>query len=122
MHRGPELLSTPAVPRLLTGMRGAYDVVLVDSPPLGAGVDPYALGTATGSMLLVLRTGVSDRVMAEAKVEVLHRMPIRLLGVVLNDVRPGPIYNYYSYALTGYEIEQEDPDGAAGEILLPDRS
>ncbi len=122
MHRGPELLSTPAVPRLLTGMRGAYDVVLVDSAPLGAGVDPYALGTATGSMLLVLRTGVSDRVMAEAKVEVLHRMPIRLLGVVLNDVRPGPIYNYYSYALTGYEIEQEDPDGAAGEILLPDRS
>jgi tyrosine-protein kinase Etk/Wzc len=122
MHRGPELLSTPAVPRLLTGLRGAYDVILVDSAPLGAGVDPYALGTATGSMLLVLRTGVSDRVMAEAKVEVLQRMPVRLLGVILNDVRPGPVYSYYAYALSGYEIEQEDPDGATSEILLPERT
>jgi len=122
MHRGPELVSSAAVPRLMTALRSAYDVILVDSAPLAAGVDPYALGTGTGSMLLVLRTGVTDRVIAEAKLEVLHRLPIRLLGAVLNDVRPGPAYSYYAYSLAGYEAQEEDPDGVAGEILLPRRS
>jgi len=29
-------------------LRADYQVILVDSPPLGAGVDPYTLGTLTG--------------------------------------------------------------------------
>src|SRR5256885_2620912 len=45
------------------------------------------LGTLTGSLLLVLRTGHSHRDMAAAKLEMLHRLPVRLLGAVLNDVR-----------------------------------
>jgi len=122
MHRGPELLCSAAVPRLITAMRVSYDVILLDSAPLAAGVDPYALGTATGSMLLVLRTGVTDRAIAEAKVEVLQRLPIRVLGAVLNDVRPGAAYTYYAYSLSGSEVYEEDPDGVAGQIVLPDHS
>jgi succinoglycan biosynthesis transport protein ExoP len=122
MHRGPELLSSAAVPRLITALRGSYDVILVDSAPLAAGVDPYALGTATGSLLLVLRSGVTDRSIAEAKVKVLQRLPIRVLGVVLNDVRPGAVYSYYAYSLAGDEMRAEDPEGSAGELMLPDRS
>src|SRR2546422_2655580 len=89
MHRGPELLCSATVPQLITALRPGYDVILVDSAPLAAGVDPYALGVATGNMLLVVRPDVTDRAIAEAKVEVLQRLPVRLLGAVLNDVRPG---------------------------------
>jgi tyrosine-protein kinase Etk/Wzc len=118
MHRGPELLCSEALPQLIDAMRPNYDVILLDSAPLAAGVDPYALGTATGNVLLVLRTGVSDRAIAEAKVQVLERLPVRVLGVVLNDVRAsGPAYRYYAYSLTGYEIQEEDPTGVAGAIL-----
>ena len=120
MHRGPELLGSAGMPRLLTALRSAYDVILVDSAPLAAGVDPYALGAATGNVLLVLRTGVTDRSLAEAKVEVLHRLPLRVLGATLNDVRPGSAYSYYSYSLEGYEVRDEDPEGKAGKMLLPD--
>jgi tyrosine-protein kinase Etk/Wzc len=122
MHRGPELLCSAAVPRLITAMRASYDVILVDSAPLAAGVDPYALGTATGSMLVVLRTGVTDRAIAEAKVDALQRLPIRVLGAVLNDVRPGATYSYYAYSLTSSEIGDEDPGGGASQVLLPDHS
>ena len=121
LHRGPELLCSEAVPRLITAMRPHYDVILVDSPPLAAGVDPCALAAVTGSLLLVLRTGVTDRMIAEAKVELLRGLPIRVLGVVLNDVRPGAAYSYYAYSLEGYSVRQEDPDGRAG-TLLPGRS
>ena len=117
MHRGPELLCSEAVPRLLTAMRPHYDVILMDSAPLAAGVDPCALGMATGSLLLVFRTGVTDRVIAEAKVDLLRGLPIRVLGAVLNDVRPGAAYSYYAYSVEGYQVQKEDPDGKAGTLL-----
>ena len=98
-------------------MRPHFDVILVDSAPLAAGVDPCALGTDTGSLLVVLRTGVTDRTIAEAKVELLRGLPIRVLGVVLNDVRPGAAYSYYAYSLAGYDVRREDPDGRAGTLL-----
>ena len=121
LHRGPELLCSEALPRLITAMRPHYDAILVDSPPLAAGVDASALGAVTGSLLVVLRTGVTDRMIAEAKVELLRTLPIRMLGVVLNDVRPGVAYSYYAYSLEGYSVREEDPDGRAG-TLLPRRS
>ena len=91
---------------LLERVRTQYRVVLVDSPPLGSGVDPYTLGTLTGNMLLVLRTGTTNLALARTKLTVLDHLPIRLLGVVLNDVRPGGMYRYYSY-LSGYAAVDE---------------
>jgi capsular exopolysaccharide synthesis family protein len=116
-HRGPELLASAAMARLVTGLRASYDVMLVDSSPLAAGVDPYALGTLTGNLLLVLRPGGTDRQFAEAKLEELDRLPIRVLGTVVNDVRPGADYKNYSYYLVGYESEEEPADGAGRRIL-----
>ena len=114
-HGGPALVSSAALPRMLAGLRAHHDAIIVDSSPLAAGADAFALGTASGSMLLVLRTGVSDRDLAQTKLEVLDHLPIRLLGAVLNDVR-GSAYRYYSYYLEGYEAKDE-PAGAAGEVL-----
>jgi len=110
-HRAPELLGSPAMSSLISAVRLDYDVILVDSPPLGAGVDPFILGTATGHVLLVLRTGYSHRELTEAKLEVLDRLPVRTLGAVLNDVPRGSgagYYAYYSYHLPGYEAVDED--------------
>jgi len=93
----------------------------VDSPPLDAGVDAYLLGTLTANLLLVLRTGVTDRELATAKLGVLDRLPVRVLGAVLNDVEPRGAYRYYSYSLEGYELkEEQDPDdeGAAARVLV----
>src|SRR6267154_1589380 len=115
-HGAPALVSSAALPRMLAGLRPHHDAIIVDSSPLAAGADAFALGTASGSMVLVLRTGVSDRDLAQTKLEVLDHLPIRLLGAVVNDVRPGGAYGYYSYYLEGYEAKDE-PAGAAGETL-----
>jgi capsular exopolysaccharide synthesis family protein len=107
---GPELLSSPAMGQLLTSLRSRFDVILVDSAPMAAGVDPYVLGTLTGSLLLVMRTGVTDRELAQAKIDLLDRLPVRVLGAVLNDVEAGGAYRYYAYYLAGYEVSEEDAD------------
>ncbi len=106
----PELLSSAAMTELITSLRSRYSVIIVDSPPLGAGVDAFALGTVTGNLMMVLRLGSTDRELAEAKLDVLDRLPVRVLGAVLNDVREGSAYRhyrYYSYYLPGYESEDE---------------
>src|SRR5262245_64815320 len=36
----PELLGSAAMRDLMAGMRAHYSVIIVDSPPLGAGIDP----------------------------------------------------------------------------------
>jgi capsular exopolysaccharide synthesis family protein len=114
MSSGPELLASPAMAQMLMGLRSRYAAIIVDSPPLGAGIDPLVLASLCGSMVLVLRNGVTDQDLAESKLGDLHRLPIRLLGAVLNDVKPEGIYRYYSY-LPGYRaddegVEVEGPD------------
>jgi capsular exopolysaccharide synthesis family protein len=102
METSPNLLGNTAMEELLRTAHRTYDVVLVDSPPLAAGVDPYLLGTLVGNVMLVLRTGRTDRALTEAKLQVLDRLPVQLLGAVLNGVRATGAYRYYSY-LSGYE-------------------
>jgi len=106
-HAGPALLSSAAMVQLVGQLRREFDAIIVDSAPLGAGADGFALGTATGSLLVVLRTGVSDRELAEAKLGILQHLPINVLGAVLNDVRPGGAYRYYSYYLENYGVRDE---------------
>lgn len=118
-YSGPAQLTAAPMVRLMSEVRGSYDAVIVDSPPLAAGADGFALGTVTGTLALVLRTGVSDRELAGAKLEVLQHLPIRVLGAVLNDVRPHGAYRYYSYYLEGYEVRDEPGEAAAHLVRGP---
>jgi capsular exopolysaccharide synthesis family protein len=109
-HRGPELLQSPMLPAFLDEMRTRYDVIIVDTPPLAAGIDPFVLASATGSMILVFRAGETDRRLAHARIGLLNRLPINVLGAVLNDIKAEGTYKYYSY-LYGYSLD-EDEGGA----------
>jgi tyrosine-protein kinase Etk/Wzc len=96
-RKAPELLATPRLSQLINQMAAEYDVVIVDSPPLGAGFDAYALATSTGNMALVLRAGVTDCKMAQAKMAVVDTLPVRVMGAVLNGIKLTGAYQYYSY-------------------------
>jgi Mrp family chromosome partitioning ATPase len=91
--------------------KGRFNVVIVDSPPLSAGIDAFVLGTVTGHLIMVFRTGETDRQMAEAKLRLLDRLPVRVLGAVLNEIETDGVYRYYSY-LYGYHSDEEMPAAA----------
>jgi capsular exopolysaccharide synthesis family protein len=110
-RHGPELLAGEGMTALVRDLRGQFDAVILDSAPLGAGIDPYALGVASGAMLIVLRTGETDRKLAQAKLDVLDRMPVRILGTVLNDIGENPQFRYYYY-LEGYAAVETGEQGA----------
>jgi capsular exopolysaccharide synthesis family protein len=108
---GPKLLGSPAMRQLVRDLRADYDVILVDSPPLGACVDPMILATLTKNLVLVVRAGSTDRSLAESKLDMLDRLPVRVVGAVLNDVEQSGPYRYYSY-VSGYELLDDETQAA----------
>jgi len=107
-HLGPELLGSARMRELMVYLKNSYQVIIVDTPPLGAGIDPFVMSTVTGHLALVLRAGETDRQLAEAKLQILDRLPVRLLGAILNDVRlKEGSYKYYRYSY-GYVADPEE--------------
>ena len=114
-RRAPELLATPRLPQLIAQLSKEFDVIVVDSPPLGAGFDAFALSTATANMAVVLRAGITDRKMAKAKLETVAQLPIRIIGTVLNGIKLAGAYQYYSY-YQDYAAEDEEVVAQAPRI------
>jgi len=105
----PELLVSELMGSLVHAMRVQFDVVIIDSPPLVAGIDAYALGAAAGSILIVLRPALTDRKLAAAKLEVLDRLPVRILGAVVNAAPGGGAYRYYGADYSYKDGAKEEP-------------
>jgi len=87
--------------------------VIFDTPPLAAGVDSYAISAATGNILMVLRMGKTERRLAATKLSILDRLPVDVLGAVLNEVSLTGEFQYYAYS-SGYSIE----GGETGKELV----
>ena len=100
----PELLASARLKGLIDHLAQSFDVVIVDTPPLAAGIDAYALSAATGNILMVLRMGHTERRLASAKLALLDRLPVYVLGSVLNDVPAYGEFQYYTAYSAGYAL------------------
>ena len=115
-RQAPELLDSAAMTELLAQARALYDVVVIDSPPLSAGLDARALGMASGMMVVVLRAGQTNMRHAQTALASIDRLPVFLAGAVLNCIEAKGMYEYYSYDY-GYADEAEGDGGTA--VALP---
>jgi hypothetical protein len=70
-------------------------------------------------MLLVLRSGETDRRMALAKLRMLSRLPVRVLGAVLNATPTGGDFRYYSYLYSDLPEEERGAGHAATPTVPP---
>ena len=119
-QRAPELLLSPKLKEVMDTLGQQFQVIIVDSPPLAAGVDPVVLASATQNLVLVLRSGKTDLPLALSKLEVLDSLQVNTIGAVLNDVRGGGAFKYYEYDPTDYDeaVEQVTAGAAARPRIL----
>jgi succinoglycan biosynthesis transport protein ExoP len=92
-----ELLSSQRMQQLLDILRGMFDTVLIDSPPLLAVADPLVLSTMVDAVLLVVDVESSTRHTMVRVRETLDRVGSRLSGVILNKISADRRRAYYYY-------------------------
>jgi capsular exopolysaccharide synthesis family protein len=93
-----EILASTRFARILTVLREAADLVIIDSPPLLGVADASALASRVDGVLLVVNPKEVDRRTFTHATEQLRKAGGRLLGTVMNAVGPGQGYGYgYDY-------------------------
>jgi len=102
-----ELLGTAQMGDLIKRLRGAYDVVLMDAPPVIAVTDAVLLAPQADSVLLVLKAGTTRIEVALEARNALQNAGAKSIGVVLNVIKAngGGYYNYY-YSYYGDRNDQ----------------
>ena len=83
-----ELLSSPRFKELMEVLRGKFDIIIVDTPPLLAVSDPGAVAAIVDGVVLTMRLRRNVKPLAARATKILESVDARLLGVVVNGVRP----------------------------------
>ena len=104
------LLSTPRLPALLDYLASAFDIVLVDSPPIGVIIDAAEIAkSCDGTLIVVNYDGVRRQELVKVK-EQLEQTGCPILGTVLNMVKLDNYLSkkyyyksYYSYGYNAYD-------------------
>jgi succinoglycan biosynthesis transport protein ExoP len=89
-----ELLSSSAAREIFAKLRQAFDVVLIDSPPLLPVTDAVILSGMVDATLLVIAAGETKRNQVEEASEMLAQVDAKRVGVILNEVEVGGRYGY----------------------------
>jgi non-specific protein-tyrosine kinase len=91
-----ELLASERMARVLSRLQELAEVLILDSPPIGAVSDAAILAARVDGALLVVDAGHTRTDTARQAKEQLERVGARILGVVLNNVKPDrAAYRYH---------------------------
>ena len=96
--RSAVLLQGETFQRVLTSASEAFDLVIVDTPPLNVLGDAMPVAAAVDGVLLVVRGGRTDRDGLEMALDRLRRAGAHVVGVVLNDSEAPRGYGVYNTA------------------------
>ena len=91
------LLETPAFTQLLERLKQQYELVVVDSPPLGAVTDSLLLAERTDEIVYVCRFNKALRKHIQLYTKLLLSGKNEVLGIVLNGLSPRRIEYYSNY-------------------------
>lgn len=79
-----ELLSSPRMAKMLDRLRGSYDYIILDLPPVGEVSDALAVAKLTDGMLMVIRQNYCNRLAVTSLIRQFEFVGARILGVVYN--------------------------------------
>jgi polysaccharide biosynthesis transport protein len=130
-----ELLTSKMMGQILDRLNAAFDLIVIDTPPLLTVTDAAALAPAMDGVILVAKPGSTKLGAFRQSLDQLRAVGARVLGVVLNDVKPssrkyGYYYNrYYSKYSQYYEAgtpatkkvktQKRPPEERATRSMIP---
>ncbi|MEO1785644.1 MAG: polysaccharide biosynthesis tyrosine autokinase [Pseudomonadota bacterium] len=113
-----ELLSGPRLRQVVRDAEDAFDIVIVDSPPVLSFADAPLLGASCSGALIVIQAGAIRRPAVERTLGRLYESRTNVLGVVLmkfDAKTAGYDYGYYYSAYGAAAYNYVELDGKAEE-------
>jgi len=110
-----ELLNSRRMKELLAEVRERFDIVLLDTPPVLAVIDPVTISSITDCTVLVVRAGKTTRKPLARAVAEIRKAKSEIVGVIFNEVKigrqgdAGPYYHYYQYEYASSTDETKAP-------------
>ncbi len=96
-RQGQQLLNRPDLSELLHRWGSAYDLVIIDTPPILALADTLRLTMSTDGVVLVVESGETSLDELERVQQIAQQNGVKLLGTVLNKVPRSEQSYYYGY-------------------------
>ncbi len=103
---------------IITELRGSYDKVLIDSPPIIGVSDAAVLATCVDGLVLLIQHRRNPQAMVLRAQHIIESLKTPLLGVVLNQVPQGSGEDY-DYYTGNYAYYREDDRKAAPRAAAP---
>ena len=92
-----ELLENPVFGQFIEAMKQHFDLIVVDSPPMGAVTDALLISERTDEVIYVCRFNRAYRKHIRLYIKQLREGKNELLGIVLNGLSPRRIEYYSNY-------------------------
>lgn len=94
-----ELLSTPSFEKMLEVLKEEFDLIIIDTPPMGIGADATIVGRKVDGVLMVVRNNFVSKKSVKKVKDDLVRTGSKVVGVVLNRIEKhqSDYYDYYGY-------------------------
>lgn len=96
-----ELLGSRRMKEFLDNIKDDFDMIILDSPPIGLVTDSAVLSNIADGLLYVIAVGQTDIEVIKAGKELLYKAKANIIGVVLNKIpiegRSSYRYHYYQY-------------------------
>ncbi len=92
-----ELLENPLFPELLERLKKEFELVVIDSPPMGAVTDAMLIAERADEVIYVCRFNRAYRKHIRLYIKALREGKNEILGIVLNGLSPRRIEYYSNY-------------------------
>ena len=107
-----ELILSERMPELLSYLAELFDYVIVDTAPVGALSDAYAIAPLCDATLYVVRHGLTPKLAIE-RLEATNRVyELKNLAIIFNGVKTRGFGKKYSYGYGNYYIEKPNKNKA----------
>jgi polysaccharide biosynthesis transport protein len=97
LESNTELLASPAFTDLMKELRGKFDRIIVDTPPVLGLSDTAIMQSQVDGVLFVIWTGQTPKSSVEPAIEALRANGANFYGFVLNRLDVNATQNYYQY-------------------------
>ena len=106
-----ELLIGPATKELVKELRGEFDYVIFDCPPLTAIDDTFSIVAFLDGLFFVVRAAKTSMRFAKMGINTIHQRGAPILGLIINGVPiDNPYYYYTTYYYASYYHRALTPD------------